>query len=95
MRLPAPWRRRSRARWASIEVLGAGIATPQPISAPGLEKLINAAAGFAKPVKFRFRLAEAEVRTARIDIGGKPTGTGFRQRAGGPACPLYRWGRGT
>jgi len=62
---------------SSIEVLGVGKTTPQPMATPGLEKLINAAAGFADPAKFRLRLAEAEVRTARIDIGGKPKGSGF------------------
>ena len=62
---------------SSIEVLGVGQALPQPMATPGLEKVINAAAGFTEPAKFRYRLAEAEVRTARIDIGGKPKGTGF------------------
>ena len=62
---------------SSIEVLGAGDAGPQPLATPGLEKIINVAAGFADPALFRLRLAEAEVRTARIDIGGKAKGTGF------------------
>jgi Trypsin-like peptidase domain len=61
----------------TIEAWGAGKEQPQPLATPGLEKLINAAAGFADPGLFRLRLAEAEVRTARIDIGGKPEGTGF------------------
>lgn len=60
----------------SIEIWGGGNVTPQP-AGPGFEKLINAAAGFSDPALFRMRLAEAEVRTARIDIGGKPNGTGF------------------
>ena len=61
----------------TVEAWGAGKDEPQPLATPGLEKLINAAAGFADPALFRLRLAEAEVRTARIDIGGKPEGTGF------------------
>jgi hypothetical protein len=49
----------------------------RPLATPGLEKIVNAAAGFAEPAVFRRRLAEAEVRTARIDVGGKPKGSGF------------------
>ena len=62
---------------SSIEVWNAGDTVAQPLAAPGLEKIVNAVAGFADPALFRFRLAEAEVRTARIDIGGKAAGTGF------------------
>jgi hypothetical protein len=62
---------------STIEVWSPGDAAAQPLATPGLEKLINAAAGFADPAMFRLRLAEAEVRTARIDIGGKAVGTGF------------------
>ena len=62
---------------SSIEVLRPKGAGSQPLSTPGLEKTINAAAGFADPAVFRLRLAEAEVRTARIDVGGKAKGTAF------------------
>jgi Trypsin-like peptidase domain len=41
------------------------------------EKTINAAAGFLDISIFRTRLAEAEARTARIEIEGKAKGTGF------------------
>lgn len=61
----------------TIEVWGMGNAAAQPLATPGLEKIVNAAAGFADPAMFRLRLAEAEVRTARIDIGGHAKGTGF------------------
>jgi Trypsin-like peptidase domain len=62
---------------STVEAWGDGSDSPRPLATPGLEKTINAAAGFADPAVFRLRLAEAEVRTARIDIGGKPKGTGF------------------
>lgn len=62
---------------SSMEVWGANDATARPLASGGLEKLINAAAGFADIAIFRQGLAEAEVRTARIEIGGKPKGTGF------------------
>jgi hypothetical protein len=61
----------------SIEAWGAGNVSAEPLATPGLEKTINDAAGFADIAVFRQRLAEAEVRTARIDIGGKPNGSGF------------------
>ena len=61
----------------SVEAWGAGDVSAEPLATPGLEKTINKAAGFADPAVFRQRLAEAEVRTARIDIGGKAKGTGF------------------
>jgi hypothetical protein len=41
------------------------------------EKVVNFAAGFSDPAEFRTGLATAEVRTARVEIGGKPKGTGF------------------
>ncbi len=41
------------------------------------ERTINAAAGFNDIRVFRARLAEAEARTARVDIRGKASGTGF------------------
>jgi hypothetical protein len=62
---------------STIEVIGPGSTTPQSMATPGLEKIVNSAAGFADPALFRFHLAEAEVRTARIELGGKPRGTGF------------------
>ncbi len=61
----------------TIEAWGAGRESPQPLATPGLEKTINEEAGFTDPAALRERLAEAEVRTARVDIGGKPKGTGF------------------
>jgi hypothetical protein len=62
---------------SSLEVWGGNDPTAQPFSSPGLERVVNAAAGFADVAVFRQRLAEAEVRTARIETGGKPRGTGF------------------
>ncbi len=62
---------------SSMEVWGAKDSAAQPLASPGLEKIVNAAAGFADVAVFRQRLAEAEVRTARIEIGGKAKGTGF------------------
>lgn len=62
---------------SSLEVWGSHDAAARPLSSPGLEKIVNAAAGFADIAVFRQRLAEAEVRTARIEIGGKAKGTGF------------------
>lgn len=62
---------------SSVEVWAMGNSTPQPLATPGFEKIVNAAAGFADPAVFRLRLAEAEVRTARIDIGGHASGSGF------------------
>jgi V8-like Glu-specific endopeptidase len=61
----------------TAEVWGAAEATPRPLATPGLEKIVNDAAGFADVGVFRRRLAEAEVRTARIDVGGRANGTGF------------------
>jgi hypothetical protein len=61
----------------TVQVWAADSPAPQPLAAPGLEKTINEEAGFTDPSSFRRRLAEAEVRTARIEIGGKPEGTGF------------------
>jgi hypothetical protein len=62
---------------SSIEVWASNASAPTPLAEPGLEKTINQAAGFADPAAFRMNLAQAEVRTARIEIGGKPKGTGF------------------
>jgi hypothetical protein len=62
---------------STVEVWAGGSNSPQPLATPGLEKTINAAAGFTDPAMLRLRLAEAEVRTARIEIGGKAKGTGF------------------
>jgi V8-like Glu-specific endopeptidase len=62
---------------STVEVWARGSNSPEPLAGPGLEATINAAAGFADPAVLRLRLAEAEVRTARIEIGGKPKGTGF------------------
>jgi len=39
--------------------------------------LVNSVAGFVDPATFRRGLAEAETRTARIEIGGEARGTGF------------------
>lgn len=52
------------------------------------EKVINEVAGFADPAVFRRRLVEAELRTARIDIDGAPSGTGFLI---GPDLLLTNW----
>jgi hypothetical protein len=57
----------------TIEAWGPDDADPQP----GFERLVNAVAGFLDPAKFRRGIAEAETRTARIEIGGKAQGTGF------------------
>jgi V8-like Glu-specific endopeptidase len=54
---------------------GAGEEEPRPL--PGLEKMIVEAAGFLDPAVFRCKIAEAEMRVARIDIGGHAIGTGF------------------
>jgi hypothetical protein len=62
---------------SSLELRSPGSAPAQPLSRPGLEKLVNAAAGFADITAFRKGLVEAECRTARIEIGGKAKGTGF------------------
>jgi hypothetical protein len=45
---------------SSIEVLGVGKGTPQPLATPGLEKLINAAAGFADPADRHWRQAQGD-----------------------------------
>ena len=53
-------------------------AQPHPTAlAPHFERVLSAAAGFEDPVGFRRELALAEVRTARIEIGGHAKGTGF------------------
>lgn len=62
---------------SSLEVWSSGDAAARPLATPGLEKIVNAAAGFADVAIFRERLAEAEVRTARIEIGGHAKGSGF------------------
>lgn len=62
---------------SSLELRAPGSASAQSLSTPGLEKLINAAAGFSDIAAFRKGLVEAECRTARIEIGGKAKGTGF------------------
>jgi len=61
---------------SSMEVFAPGSTAPKPLETSDLEKIINAA-GFGDPKLLRFHLAEAEVRTARIDIGGKAAGSGF------------------
>jgi hypothetical protein len=61
----------------SIEVWSRTDSSAQPLRSAELEKIVNPAAGFANPAEFRMRLAEAEVRTARVDIGGHAEGTGF------------------
>jgi hypothetical protein len=62
---------------ATAEAWGNDEAQPRPLATPGLERIINAAVGFADVGVFRRWLAEAEVRTARIEIGGRARGTGF------------------
>jgi hypothetical protein len=54
-------------------------ADDEPVSSAqgNLERTINAMAGFVRPADFRKGIAAAEVRTARVEIGGKPRGTGF------------------
>lgn len=42
-----------------------------------LQQLINADAGFADLHEFLLGLATADARTARISVGGRPSGTGF------------------
>jgi hypothetical protein len=61
----------------AADAWGRGEAAPRPLATPGLEKIINEAAGFADLKAFRRWLAEAELRTARIEIGGRAKGTGF------------------
>lgn len=58
--------------WANDAEQPAALANPS-----AFEKLINASTGFSDASVFRTRLAEAEVRTARIEVGGGPQGTGF------------------
>jgi Trypsin-like peptidase domain len=60
-----------------IEVWSSDSEAPVSPAQTGFEKIVNAVAGFFEPVIFRRQLAEAEVRTARIDDGGHPVGTGF------------------
>lgn len=60
----------------AIDGLGPGDAAPVPLP-PSFERVTNRMAGFLDPAKFRRSIAEAEVRTARIEIGGKAKGTGF------------------
>lgn len=62
---------------SSLEVWGGKDPAARPLASAGLENIVNAAAGFADIAVFRQGLAEAEVRTARIEIGGKAKGTGF------------------
>jgi V8-like Glu-specific endopeptidase len=59
----------------SMEVWSVSEKTAHPLA--GFEKTVNAAAGFDDIAMFRKHLAQAEVRIARIDIGGKAKGTGF------------------
>jgi hypothetical protein len=63
-----------------------GTADAEPTS--GLERTINAMAGFVDPSEFRRLLAEAEVRTARVEIAGKARGTGFLI---GPDLLMTNW----
>lgn len=56
---------------------GADDAEPVPAAEQGFERIVNAMAGFVDPAKFRLSIAEAEVRTARVEVAGKPRGTGF------------------
>jgi V8-like Glu-specific endopeptidase len=52
------------------------------------ERTINAVAGFLDPADFRRWVAEAEVRTARVEISGKAEGTGFLV---GPDLLMTNW----
>jgi hypothetical protein len=61
----------------SVEIWRDVDTAPLAPAAAGFERIVNAAAGFFEPAVFRRCLAEAEVRTARIEIGGHPRGTGF------------------
>lgn len=63
---------------SAVELWGSGDQEPRTIADPAeFEKTINAAAGFADIHVFRARLAEAEARTARVEVRGKARGTGF------------------
>lgn len=59
-----------------LDVRSRGGDAARPLSG-NLERVINAAAGFADVAVFGRRLATAEVRVARFEIGGQPKGTGF------------------
>ncbi len=72
----------------TIDAWGADDAAPVPLPPTGFERTTNVMAGFLDPAKFRRCIAEAEVRTARIEIGGKAKGTGFLI---GPDILLTNW----
>lgn len=61
----------------TVEAWDGNAATARPLATPGFERIVNVAAGFNDPAVFRLNLATAEVRTARIEIAGRPKGTGF------------------
>ena len=55
--------------------LRAGSQPPVPLA--GFERTINKAAGTTDPARHRREMLYAELRTARISVGGKVQGTGF------------------
>jgi hypothetical protein len=61
----------------SVALLGTAATAISARGKGGFEKVINVAAGFSDVPTFLTKLAEAQVRTARILIGKKPNGTGF------------------
>lgn len=72
----------------TIVAWGPDDAAPVPLPPTNFERTTNVAAGFLDPAKFRRSIAEAEVRTARIEIGGKAKGTGFLI---GPEMLMTNW----
>jgi Trypsin-like peptidase domain len=72
----------------AIDVWGPTDAEPVPAAEGGFERTINLVAGFVDPAKFRLGIAWAEVRTARVEIGGKGRGTGFLI---GPDLMITNW----
>lgn len=47
------------------------------LSQPELERIVNASKGFLDVAVWRDRLAQIELQVCRIDVDGKPLGTGF------------------
>lgn len=72
----------------NIDTWGVDDVEPVPAAQQGFERIVNAMAGFVDPAKFRRSIAEAEVRTARVEVGGKPRGTGFLI---GPDLLITNW----
>jgi hypothetical protein len=71
-----------------IDVWGPTDAEPVPSAEGGFERTVNLVAGYVDPAKFRLGIAWAEVRTARVEIGGRGKGTGFLI---GPDLMITNW----